>query len=498
MPTKLLIVGLDSVEPELMAKWTRQGALPNLAALVHKGQDTALENYAGFGNGAYWPSVNTGTDPSVHGRYFRKQVMPADYAVRPFVDDVDMQALPFWADCEREGMRVAVLDPVVTRMAGLQHGLELTRWIVHGRTGDPASVPPERVHELIARYGDDPLAGNADAEVAEGMSHQEICRLSAARIGIKREACEELLQAQDWDVFYVTFSDGHDVGHLCWHLHEAHEAGTAEDGEDPLLQCYRNLDSALGQLMAHVAPGGQSFVITGPGMESNVTANPLLGEILRRLEGRPQQSWIARLSALAKGALRSQRLPRPLRERLGRAKNLAKSAANRAVARRFYAVPHNHNAGAVRIGVAGREPNGAVAPGDDYDRLCDSLTADLLAIRDAAGERPLVSEVIKPHSLFSGPRVAGLPDLMVIWNRDADVRKLSSPKIGSLEGERHGYRSGDHSSRGALISDRAFALPHAPPLKPEMVASILVEAARRATDADADADVSIAPAHAVG
>jgi predicted AlkP superfamily phosphohydrolase/phosphomutase len=495
MPTKLLIVGLDSVEPELMEKWIARGALPNLAGLIQKGQNTALRNYAGFGNGVYWPSVNTGTDPSEHGRYFRKQVMPPDYVVRPFADDVDMKVPPFWADCEREGLRVAVVDPVVTGMAGLGAGVEVTRWIVHGRTGGPASVPEGLVHDLIERFGDDPLAGSADAEAARGMSHDEICRLSEQRIGIKVRASRELLEDQDWDIFYVSFSDGHDVGHLCWHLHETHEAGTGPKGVDnPLLQCYQNLDAALGELMQLVVDDGQTFVITGPGMESNVTANPLLGEILRRLEGRPRKTSIARLTALGKRLLDSKLVPQPLRARVGRAKNLAKSAANRAAARRFYAIPHNHNAGAVRLSVAGREPNGVVQPGEEYRSLCDKLTADLLAIRDASGTRPLVSEVIRVRDRYSGSQLDGLPDLMVIWNRDADVRTLSSPKIGHLNGEHLSHRSGDHSVRGALISDRAFAVPQSPPLKPALVAPILLDAARRAKHDGG----SVAPVQAVG
>src|SRR5262249_33893486 len=51
--------------------------------------------------------------------------------------------------------------------------------------------------------------------------------------------------------------------------------------------------------------------------------------------------------------------------------------------RRAYAMPLNEESGAIRINLRGREPDGLVAPGDEYDALVSELREAFLELRDS-------------------------------------------------------------------------------------------------------------------
>jgi predicted AlkP superfamily phosphohydrolase/phosphomutase len=146
---------------------------------------------------------------------------------------------------------------------------------------------------------------------------------------------------------------------------------------------------------------------------------------------------------------------------------------------RYYPVPHNDNAGAIRINLAGRDPHGIVSRGQEYDQVCRELAGRLLRIRDASGNKPLVSEVIRIHDQFNGPWLDLMPDLLVVWNRRADVSEITSPDIGRLVNKSDNHRTGDHSRRGLVISSNPFGHDKEMTLDPTQVTPILLEAAKR-------------------
>lgn len=474
MSARLLIVALDSAEPLLIREWARAGMLPNLARLLDAGPGVELRNFPGFGNGVYWPSIATGTDPSHHGRYYRRQTKAPDYALGVF-EQRDFKVPPFWKRLEDDGLRVAVVDPVESPGGGLRAGIEITEWYPHGRVEPPASNPPGLIRELIARYGDDPFGGSTDHLAAEGVALDWILPRIGQRIAAKTEAMLDLLTREDWDLFFVSYGDAHDVGHLAWHLHEAARAGGG--GDDPLLDCCRRLDAALGRLMEEVAPGGRTIVLTGPGMEANVGANPLLPEILRALEGRPRTGPMQLAARVGRGLVRSSLLPQALRRRLARTKARVGLRVQQAAGRRLQSLPHNDNAGPVRLCVRGRDPHGVVAPGPQFEALCADLAKCLEALRDASGERHLVSRVVQVREQFSGPRLAQLPDLMVVWNREADVGAVVGG-FGRIANPAAKVRTGDHSVRGLALSDRPLEGEGEAPIAPDRLTPVLERAAR--------------------
>ena len=99
----------------------------------------------------------------------------------------------------------------------------------------------------------------------------------------------------------------------------------------------------------------------------------------------------------------------------------------------------------VSIALAGREPEGTVAPAD-YERVRDEVAAKLLAFTDpATGQRP-IGAVRKKEEVLSGPYLDRAPDLLL------EAAPLYSLTHARQMVEEADWLSGDHRPEGIYVT----------------------------------------------
>lgn len=108
--------------------------------------------------------------------------------------------------------------------------------------------------------------------------------------------------------------------------------------------------------------------------------------------------------------------------------------------------------GLLRINLKGREPNGTVSPGAEYESLCNKLRESLLAIENLDTGSKAVQWVARARDLYRGERLNELPDLFIEWNHSAPIERVGSLEIGTVEGMFSGHRTGSHYQGGLLIA----------------------------------------------
>jgi predicted AlkP superfamily phosphohydrolase/phosphomutase len=118
---------------------------------------------------------------------------------------------------------------------------------------------------------------------------------------------------------------------------------------------------------------------------------------------------------------------------------------------RAFALPLNERSGAVRINLAGREPNGIVAEGAEYDAVCQDLSEVFKALVCVESGAPLVQSVIKTRDVLDGPFLDHLPDLMIEWNVDRPINAVTSPRTGEIRRDYTDARTGHHLNDGFLL-----------------------------------------------
>jgi predicted AlkP superfamily phosphohydrolase/phosphomutase len=121
------------------------------------------------------------------------------------------------------------------------------------------------------------------------------------------------------------------------------------------------------------------------------------------------------------------------------------------------------------VNLIGREPEGKVAQGKEFDLVCSELTRDLMDIVNVQTGKPIVRRVIRTAEMYHGDYLDHLPDLLVEWTNDAPIFGISSNKIGEIRGEYRYCRSGEHTPHGLFIVKG----PSIPPGQLDRTVSIL-------------------------
>lgn len=448
----VVFIGLDSADPALLLKWEQEGLLPSLGALRRRSLRGRVILPPGLGTGAMWVSLYSGVSPAKHGRYFGRQIEDDAYRVVPFRQDAVKQA-PVWVAASHARKRVAVIDIPVAPLAEQLTGIQIKDWGAH----DPVfpsvrTCPPSLAEEVTARFGSDP-AGNCDRPRKNFTEFRD--RL-IERVEKKAQLACHYLQQGGWDLFMAAFGDSHCVAHQAWHLHDPshplHDPEFARAHGDPVKDVYIALDRAVGRILQCVSPETTFILFSGSGMGPNYTGNHLLDDALRRLEGLPVTP--SRTAVQAVKQVYRKVLPDVVRSWLGPLGDRVEemSLASERGGRMCYAIPHNDLSGAVRFNVVGREPNGRVKRGEEYDALCASLRRDLMELRNPDTGTTVVADVLKTSDLYVGPYLDQLPDVLVVWNRERPITAIASEKIGEIRGVRMSKRTGDHTPNGVFFA----------------------------------------------
>lgn len=411
--SRVLFVGLDAFDPDLALRWASGGLLPNLRRLLDGGLVGETESPPGVFVGAIWPSLYTGVNPGKHGYHCWEQITPDTYDVTRFRATEGVERPPFWVPLSRAGRRVVLLDVPLSVMTPEPNVSQVHEWGGHDPELGFRAHPPALGDDVLTRIGLPPVQGNCNAR-RDGPAHVRFRDDLVRGVEMRTALHELLLEQSEWDLFFTVYGESHCIGHQAWHIHDPdhnrHDPSVAALVGDPILDVYRSIDGSLGRLLARVGPDVVTIVFASHGMARHYDPTFMLDEILVRLDG---------------------------------------AASPEPSGRHYFQLSNNQVDGGIRLNLRGREPSGLVEPGGEADRVCEELIADLSAVVDLDTGRPIVARSLYTRDLYHGEKLDQLPDLLVEWTKKGKyVNRVGSPKIGTIEREYTGPRTGDHTSRG--------------------------------------------------
>jgi predicted AlkP superfamily phosphohydrolase/phosphomutase len=456
MSANVCVIGADSMEPRLISEWIESGDLPNLAELRARGAWGDVLNPARFFSGASWPNFYTGLRPGRHGRYLQTHYdrqTCRHWPVRPSLE----AAKPFWVGPGWRVKRTAALNLPYCSADERTNGLQMVDWGAHDRhVDDFQTVPADLADDVIARFGSDPVGDCLSFEQTPAALADLRERL-LRRVRIKLHMTTHVLDSERWDLLVSVFDEPHCAGHRFWHLHDPSHAlfdpELAKELGGTLKEVYVAVDRAAGEIIRRLDSDSTVLFVSSHGMGPAFDGNSVLDEVLRRLENlgpRSLEYRNARAQALARARTFSDRLPRvlqwaltPLRRHFGR-RRLAERLEAEQRARKCFRFPTHDQWGGIRISVAGREADGLVQPGREYEEFVAKLIDDLHQLRDGRSGEPIVGEVERAAEIDHEGYAGELPDLIVRWARSS-FAWVESPKVGRIEPSLLGGRTGDHS-----------------------------------------------------
>ena len=454
--SKALVISLDCVNAALLDEWTANNRLPNLARLRERGGVSRLKSKSVSIEGD-WHTFYTGHQPSEHGHCTYDEIIPGTYRSR-LTTAPRAVCKPFWETLSQDGAQAIVFNPIHAAPAPLGNGIVITDWLIHdaGHYREPASYPPQLATELQARYPGDPVNPN-DWGHSVSANPKRLLAAKTETLRRKVEVLNQLLQTREWDLCYAGLDECHEMSHLFWHIHDpSHPRHDAALGaEDPISAILTELDKAVGRIVAHADEDCAIIVVSISGIAANYHWSHLVDTILRRIDNpvdRSGASYNAMRVLWNRIPHTVQRLFFDFRHRV-RETMLERDRRKR----RAFALPMNERAGAVRINLAGREPNGIVAQGKEYDSVCQDLSEAFSALTCVQTGAPLVRSMVKTRDVLDGPYIDLLPDLMIEWNVDRPIMVATSPHTGEIAREFTDARTGHHINDGFLLVSGAVA-----------------------------------------
>lgn len=467
---RMLVLGLELGDGKLLHRWAQEGRLPYLKGLMDRGTWGWLATSAEQLHISAWPTIYTGATPGEHGVYFTFQPAPGLQGYQRF--HAGLYGKPtFWKLLDEAGVRSAVIDAPYTHPEAGFRGDFIYDWGTWAHYLQPGSTPPRLLQQLESAVGRYPLGLEANDLGFEPLDAEDISRRLTASIEAKTRATLWLLRERPADVLVSVFGETHLAGHYCW-PREAKDDRQVGDYA-PMLRVYEALDKAIREIHAAVGPDCALLVVSGDRVGPNHAGCHLLPDLLTRLgylarsqppgeagaptgaeeqsAARPPFDPVKALRDLMPVGLRkwiARQLPTALRDKLAQRVDTADIDWART---RAYWLPTDLE-GCIRINLAGREPQGIVQPGAQYEAALADLTEALLALRSADGTRAIVSEVIRTDERFPGARRAWLPDLIVRWNGEQAIDAARSERVGLVELRSPDSRPGTHLGPGFVLA----------------------------------------------
>ncbi|MBK7202399.1 hypothetical protein [Candidatus Amarolinea dominans] len=111
------------------------------------------------------------------------------------------------------------------------------------------------------------------------------------------------------------------------------------------------------------------------------------------------------------------------------------------------------NIGQIRLNVAGREPQGCVAPGREYEQVREEIMARLRLLTDPSTGEAVVDEIYPREELYRGPYLEDAPDIVFLPKR-LEYFGFGEYEFGShrvIEAMRRGI-SGTHRMNGIFAA----------------------------------------------
>ncbi len=453
MPRRVVVLGLDGATFDLIDPLVAEGRMPHLARLLREGTRGTLGSTFPPVTGPAWTSLLTGKRPENHGVLNFHLYEPGRYE-RRLASWQGAQGPFLWETIEQAGRTAGLFNVPLTWPPAPLRGFHVTGMLTP--RGAAFTHPPELGRELEERFG---YEVNQRIEgYLPGIDRDRFLR-DLHRVTAKHVlAGLHLFDTRPCDFFMMVLVGADRLQHCFYHLFDRRHPAWTEEGArrygGALADYYGVLDQAIGAFHARLRSEDALFLVSDHGF------GPTYGrlKINRWLESQgwftPRSSrrgWRGKARALFRKAdvfrLRS-RLPSGIKsvlERIADTRNVAR-VADWSRTRAYCPDP---TCCGVYLNVVGRDPEGIVRPGAEYDALRNDIREALLQVEHPESGERLFPRVWMREEVYRGPFADRAPDVVFEMHERYNVStRIDDGPV--LEVERG--HTGDHNERGILVA----------------------------------------------
>ena len=430
---KVLVIGLDGVPLELIKPWADAGKLPTLKKFMDEGAAGNLASTMPPTSGPSWSTFATGKNPGKHGIYDFLFRHPKAYVFPP-VNTTRRDGKAIWKIVSDAGRVAGSLNVPIAYPVDKLNGPMISGWMTPYNAKDFAH-PPELLAEMEAKAGKYHIYPTET--FAEGRGVDIFMRASDALLEGLTKSTLYLLERYDPDFFIVVNFDTDRILHQMWHyLDTTHPwRNDQADHSEPVLKYFQKVDASIARILERTDENTLVIILSDHGMGAAhnfvVLNNWLLQTGLLQLK----RDLPTRLKKLLFDLGFTLRNVHRIANRLGLAKHAEYKLGyfTDALMKYFFlsfrnvdwprskAYSFGRHIGAIYINLKGREPQGSVEPGAEYERVRDEIIALAQDFRDPRDGRRIIDRIVKREELWHGAHVDEAPDLVLLPKEPTDI-----------------------------------------------------------------------------
>jgi predicted AlkP superfamily phosphohydrolase/phosphomutase len=392
-----MVIGLDCAPPEfLFERWRDE--LPSLGSLMSRGRYGVLRSCDPPITVPAWACMTSSRSPGALGIYGFRNRRDHTYEGLSIADSRSVKAPRVWDLLSGRGKSVIVIGVPPTYPVTPVNGVMISCFLTPDTEQAQYTHPPElkaEIEGLVGRYMvdvDNFRTSEKDRLLAD------IEEMTERRFRV----AEHLLETRPWDLFFMVEMGTDRMHHAFWRYcdpeHRLHEPGNPYEGA--MLDYYRALDEKVGRLLRFADDNTAVLVVSDHGAK-RIDGGICINEWLRA------EGYLTLKEEPAE--------PAPLRP------EVVDWPQTRAWGEGGYYCRLNLN-------VAGREPDGTVAP-EEFDSLRDELKHKLEALGDDQG-RPIGTIAYRPEDLYSD--LNGIPPDLLVYFGGLAWRSIGQVGTGSV------------------------------------------------------------------
>ena len=432
--TKVLAIGLDGVPLSIIRSWAAEGRLPNLRRLMEQGAVGELKSTIPPTSGPSWSTFMTGKNPGKTGIYDFLYRQEGTYIFPP-VNASMRDGLAVWKLLSDQGKKVGIVNVPMSYPVEEVNGFMISGWMTPYSAQD-FSYPPELWRELRDGAGYYAIYPTETFSEARRESFLKACD---ELLDLRSRTVSYLMDRYPADLFMVVIFDTDRILHQLWHyLDPAHpwrDPGDGTDKSGPVVRYFQRVDEKVGEMISRVDEDTLVMVLSdhgmGPAHNFIVLNNWLLDVGLLRLKRDP---WRVLKYQLFRRGL-TLRNVHGVADRIG----LAKHAEYKGLYSMDYlmkrvflsfldvdwsrskAYSFGRHLGSIYLNVKGREPEGIVNPGREYEEVREEIVRMARQFVHPRTGEPLIGEILKKEDIYHGPHLDRAPDLMLRPRDERDI-----------------------------------------------------------------------------
>lgn len=413
----MILLGIDGAEPSLVMRWAKEGFLPNFARLMHLGAFGTCRSTIHPLTPQAWASIVTGVGPGKHGIYDFGKRVEGKYSFE-LVTSQDRCWPAFWEILNGE-KSCGVINVPVSYPPDHVNGF----FISGMHTPDlKKGVYPKGLESELGNY------------IIDVMCHwyektdkflDDVNKMCDAR----HKAALFLAQKHPVDILFPVYVAADRVQHALWGAFtEKHieRPGWVGDHGDAIFLAYKKMDGILGDYISLAKESDARLIVVSDhgfgDLKKDVYLNSLLlKEGLMYFDPKKMRKFKPRNVPLAQDPTHDwQRYAYPEGPvKFGTDEELAcgkTDPRNKSFETIDWSKTVAYSAGLfgnIWINQKGREPQGIVEPGMEYEKMLDKITTLLESVVDPEDGEPIVDKVYKGRLLYEGQQAYKAPDLIV-------------------------------------------------------------------------------------